>query len=144
MQVIAIIKRAALLGLLLLLHALHIITQLYKSVKASLRRRRSYKVNPPKSIAVILIMNESSGLWRRNKQLQWLIDSARNATSWCEKMGVQQLMIYESTGGCLLSSAYHAHNGVNMQALSRNITAISRTTILSQTLHPFLHHPHQR
>ncbi|TIA68619.1 hypothetical protein E3P92_02853 [Wallemia ichthyophaga] len=71
---------------------------LYKSVKASLRRRRSYNVNPPKSIAVILIMNESSGLWRRNKQLQWLIDSARNATSWCEKMGVQQLMIYESTG----------------------------------------------
>lgn len=114
MQVITIIKRALLFGLLLLLHVLHLITQLYKSIKASLRIRRSYNVQPPKSIAVILIMNESEGLWRRNKQLQWLIDSARNATSWCEKSGVQQLTIYEHTGGCLI------HTFTHTLTLSRN------------------------
>ncbi|TIC12603.1 hypothetical protein E3Q13_04161 [Wallemia mellicola] len=98
MQLVAILKKTLLLALLIFLHLLHLSVQLFKSLKAALRLRKSYNVQAPRTLAVVLILNEYKGLWKRDKQLQWLIDSAKNATRWCENHGVQQLTIYEHTG----------------------------------------------
>ena len=100
MQVIAILKRLSLLVLLFFLQLGHIIVKLFKSVKFKITRKNysNKQLKPLKSIAIILIMSESDGLWKRNKQLTWLIESVNNAIAWSERNDIKQLTIYEKSG----------------------------------------------